>query len=274
MGPTAVALFLPEVVFEKVPEPMDYELVIVQGRSASSTLKLGEGVTTIGRHDECQLRIKSSQVSRKHCELFEKKGLLLVKDLGSSNGTLVNGKRVQGQRVLEPGDELSIGPVLFRVAKVGEVVNSGSDKVAPSPGDTAVTAPVASTGDPGGFSIDFDEPTQAPDADAVVTQAPMTSPAPAAAPKAPAKKKATAHDEDAIADFLMDVEIDGDDDPTVPAPAPSPAKPANNKAANAPQAEADKEETAPKPVEEVTKEPGVSDDAIADFLLDIKLDED
>src|SRR3954451_3711372 len=98
---------------------MDFELVIVQGRSDSNKLKLGDGVTTIGRHDECQLRIKSSQVSRKHCELFEKKGLLLVKDLGSSNGTLVNGKKVQGQRVLEPGDELTIGPVLLRVAKVG-----------------------------------------------------------------------------------------------------------------------------------------------------------
>src|SRR5215472_3741237 len=98
---------------------MDFELVVVQGRSLSSSIKLGDGVTTIGRHDDCQLRIKSSQVSRKHCELFEKKGLLLVKDLGSSNGTLVNGKRIQGQRVLEEGDELAIGPVLLRVAKIG-----------------------------------------------------------------------------------------------------------------------------------------------------------
>src|SRR5437764_6511617 len=99
---------------------MDFELVIVQGRSVTSTVKLSDGVTTIGRHDECQLRIKSSQVSRKHCELFEKKGMLLVKDLGSSNGTLVNGKRIQGQRVLEPGDELTIGPVQLRVVKLGE----------------------------------------------------------------------------------------------------------------------------------------------------------
>src|SRR3954451_9120662 len=114
---------------------MDFELVIVQGRSASSTLKLGDGVTTVGRHDECQLRIKSAQVSRKHCELFEKKGLLMVKDLGSSNGTLVNGKRVQGQRVLEPGDELSIGPIVLRVAKVGAAAAAGSGTKKASPGD-------------------------------------------------------------------------------------------------------------------------------------------
>src|SRR6266404_1455174 len=98
---------------------MDFQLMIVRGRGATDTINLGDGVTTVGRHDDCQLRIKSSQVSRKHCELYEKKGLLLVKDLGSSNGTLVNGKRIKGQRVLEPGDELTIGPVQFRVAKVG-----------------------------------------------------------------------------------------------------------------------------------------------------------
>src|SRR3954447_4912145 len=105
---------------------MDFELVILQGRSATNTIKLGDGVTTIGRHDDCQLRIKSSQVSRKHCELFEKKGLLLVKDLGSSNGTLVNGKKIQGQRVLEAGDELTIGPVQLRVTRVGEAATPGN----------------------------------------------------------------------------------------------------------------------------------------------------
>src|SRR3954464_8113162 len=126
---------------------MDFELVIVQGRSARNTLKLVDGVTTIGRHDECQLRIKSSQVSRKHCELFEKKGLLLVKDLGSANGTLVNGKRIEGQRVLEAGDELTIGPVQFRVAKVGTTTTTAPGKSASSPGDTAVTTPVAVEGE-------------------------------------------------------------------------------------------------------------------------------
>src|SRR4051794_40100757 len=115
---------------------MEFEIVVVQGRSVSNTIKLADGVTTIGRHDECQLRIKSSQVSRKHCEVFEKKGILLVKDLGSSNGTIVNGKRIQGQRVLEPGDELTIGPVKLRVAKIGASSPSvPAAKGAASPGD-------------------------------------------------------------------------------------------------------------------------------------------
>src|SRR3954470_18439025 len=123
---------------------MDYELVIVQGRSVSNTLKLGEGVTTIGRHDECNLRINSPQVSRRHCELFEKKGLLLVKDLGSSNGTFVNGKKIQGQQVLEPGDELMIGQVTLRVAKIGVAppVKAGPAS-GPSAADTAVVEAIS-----------------------------------------------------------------------------------------------------------------------------------
>src|SRR3954468_10830347 len=184
---------------------MDFELVIVQGRSASSTLKLGDGVTTIGRHDECQLRIKSSQVSRKHCELFEKKGLLLVKDLGSSNGTLVNGKRIKGQQVLEPGDELTIGPVQLRVSKVGEKAPAPAGKPAPTPGDTAVTPEALVAEEADDFLIDFDDPTESAED--------PTVPAP---PPAAAKGKGAAKDDDAIADFLMDIDIDGDEEGSPP----------------------------------------------------------
>src|SRR4051794_16761378 len=99
-------------------DAMPYQLAVVRGRAVSPAIKLGPGVTTVGRAEDCQLRIKSSQVSRKHCQLFEKKGLLIVKDLGSSNGTLVNGKKVEEQRVLEPGDELTIGGVKLKVQKV------------------------------------------------------------------------------------------------------------------------------------------------------------
>src|SRR4051812_31589428 len=108
------------VRFEDRPV-MPYQLVVVRGRAVTPAVKLGPGVTTVGRQEDCQLRIKSSQVSRKHCQLFEKKGLLIVKDLGSSNGTLVNGKKVDDQRVLEAGDELTIGQVKLKVEKVDAV---------------------------------------------------------------------------------------------------------------------------------------------------------
>ncbi len=195
---------------------MDFQLVIVRGRGANSTVKLGDGVTTVGRQDECQLRIKSSQVSRRHCELFEKKGLLLVKDLGSSNGTYVNGKKIDGQRVLEPGDELMIGQVTFKVSK-GET-GSKAAAAGPKPGDTAVVPaavkPVASDTDD--FDIEFDDdfetsPSTPAQPAAVAVEA--KTPAPAAAAKAATKAEPKPAEpdnaaDDAIADFLLDIKFD------------------------------------------------------------------
>src|SRR3954451_3549896 len=164
---------------------MDFQLMIVRGRGASETIKLGDGVTTVGRQDECQLRIKSSQVSRKHCELFEKKGLLLVKDLGSSNGTFVNGKRIQEQRVLEPGDELTIGQVKLKVAKLGEAPPP-TPRPAVKPGDTAVVEALNAVEDDE-FEIEFDvEEPAAPETIPTVDE--VAKPA-AAEAKKPEEKK-------------------------------------------------------------------------------------
>ena len=111
---------------------MNYVLQVVRGRSATTTLKLADGVTSIGRHDDCLIRIKSSQVSRRHCELLEDGDKLTIRDLGSSNGTFVNGKRVLGQQRLKHGDELTVGAVTLRVAKLGQAVHRAG-RHAPSP---------------------------------------------------------------------------------------------------------------------------------------------
>src|SRR5262245_43427899 len=120
---------------------MPYQLVVVKGRSANQALRIPtDGVTTVGRQQGCQIRIVSSQVSRKHCELFEKKGHLLVKDLGSSNGTLINGKKIDGQQVVEAGSILTIGSVVFRVESAQP---AAAPAAAGRPNDTAVARPVA-----------------------------------------------------------------------------------------------------------------------------------
>lgn len=212
---------------------MDFQLLVVRGRSASEALNLADGVTTLGRSDECQLRIKSSQVSRRHCEFFEKKGLLIVKDLGSANGTFVNEKKVAGQQVLEPGDELTIGPVKLRVAKVGQAPPVRTP-VAPAVSDTALGEAIAlpDADEDVDFQIDFDEET--PEA--------MDTPAPVAEVK-PAKAAAT----------------------------PEPVKSTPEPAKKAPAEPAKKAASEPTPVPAA---PDMADEAIADFLLDIKLDED
>jgi pSer/pThr/pTyr-binding forkhead associated (FHA) protein len=217
---------------------MDFELQVVKGRSAAQALKLADGVTTVGRQDECQVRIKSSQVSRKHCELFEKKGMLLVKDLGSANGTFVNGKKVDGQQVLEPGDELTIGGVKLRVAKVGEAppVKGVPGK---KPSDTAVVDAVPVDASDDEFEIDFDDE--------------------------PGVEVSLA--EDAIP-------IDIDDEPaTAPAPAPAAASPSSKKTAEPEKTSGSKKPSAPSPAP-VEPEAHAAEEAIADFLLDIKIDDE
>ncbi len=163
---------------------MGFQLVIVQGRSASQILKVGAGVMTVGRQQDCQLRIASSQVSRKHCQLFEKKGLLLVKDLGSSNGTLVNGKKIADQRVLEPGDELTVGSVKFRVERLEDTVlmpGAVSPSAATKPGDTAIAQPI--TGESEIIDLSEEEDDEEPTSHTAPTR---TTASPRSAKAAPA----------------------------------------------------------------------------------------
>lgn len=80
---------------------------------------LSEETAVLGRRQDCALRIPTRDVSRQHCELVQQGGQLTVKDLGSSNGTYVNGKRV-AEAELHPGDHLKIGPVTFTVQIDGE----------------------------------------------------------------------------------------------------------------------------------------------------------
>ncbi len=193
---------------------MNYVLQVVRGRSVTTTLKLGDGVTSLGRHDDCIIRIKSSQVSRRHCELIEAEGKLTVRDLGSSNGTFVNGKRILGQQLLKVGDELTVGTVTLRVATLGQPV-AASHPQAPKPGDTAVVE--AMPVDDEEFEIEFDEgdPTAVPEIEAIPLAEPGEAPAapePAAAPAAEktATKPAPAAkvEDDAVAQFLLDLNLD------------------------------------------------------------------
>jgi hypothetical protein len=187
---------------------------VVRGRSVTTTLKLGDGVTSLGRHDDCIIRIKSSQVSRRHCELIEADGKLTVRDLGSSNGTFVNGKRVLGQQLLKVGDELTVGTVTLRVATLGQPV-AASHPQAAKPGDTAVVE--ALPADDEEFEIEFDEgdATAVPEIEAIPLAEPDEAPAtpkPAAAPAAekaaPKPAAAPKAEDDAVAQFLLDLNLD------------------------------------------------------------------
>jgi hypothetical protein len=74
-----------------------------------SDIELLPGITVIGRSDSCQIVIEDPLISRRHaCFVVDAQGVL-VKDLGSMNGVLVNGVKVDGTRALAAGDRITIG---------------------------------------------------------------------------------------------------------------------------------------------------------------------
>lgn len=210
---------------------MNYTLQVVKGRSDVGALRLIDGVNSVGRHDDCVIRIRSSQVSRRHCEIFEADDRLMVRDLGSSNGTYVNGQRVLGQQPLNVGDVIGIGGVSLRVDPLG--AHAGSSPVSPG-GDTAELEAIADAvevdeADDFEVSVDVEEAeeedgfdlTEFPDA-IPLEDADEPTPEAVKPPKKDAKKaeakaetsetaKPPEQDDDAVAQFLMDLKLDDDD---------------------------------------------------------------
>src|SRR5688500_13794343 len=93
-------------------------LVVVGGEVKTAEIKL-RLPSTIGRGRGTTIMLPHPLVSRQHCELYEADGLLMVRDLGSLNGTFVNNQRVT-EAPLPPGELLTIGTVTFRAVYESE----------------------------------------------------------------------------------------------------------------------------------------------------------
>jgi hypothetical protein len=69
------------------------------------------GEVTLGRSAECDLRLPAADASRRHATVSWREGRARLRDLGSTNGTLLNGQRVHGEATLAPGDRITIGGI-------------------------------------------------------------------------------------------------------------------------------------------------------------------
>lgn len=94
---------------------MKIKLKVLKGSNAGREVKIPTPKCLIGRSDECHLRPKSEAISRRHCVIFVKEGNLLVRDLGSKNGTYVNGERISEDVKIKSGDTVHFGPLGFEV---------------------------------------------------------------------------------------------------------------------------------------------------------------
>ncbi|HRX87339.1 MAG TPA: FHA domain-containing protein, partial [Phycisphaerae bacterium] len=88
------------------------KLIMFRANGERRELSLNGDRTLIGRRNDCDIRIPLTEVSRHHTELRIESDQVLIKDMGSSNGTFVNNKRVLSG-TLNPGDHVIIGPVVF-----------------------------------------------------------------------------------------------------------------------------------------------------------------
>lgn len=99
---------------------MRIKLVVVGGKLAGKEIVVRTAQFLIGRDETCNLRPASNMVSKLHCALVTADTGVWLRDLKSTNGTFVNGKKVAERVQLSDGDELRVGPLTLKVHIEGE----------------------------------------------------------------------------------------------------------------------------------------------------------
>ena len=94
---------------------MKVKLHVVHGRPQGKSFLFPPGDFLFGRGSECHIQPNSDWVSRQHCLLRVGSEEVSIRDLGSRNGTLVNGHRLIGEVRLRDGDQLQVGPLVFEL---------------------------------------------------------------------------------------------------------------------------------------------------------------
>ena len=94
---------------------MDVKLVVLSGKHPGQEIAVQGPEFLVGRAPECKLRPNSDMVSRRHCMISIAEGKATIRDLGSRNGTLVNGNKITGEHELRTGEKIKVGPLEFEV---------------------------------------------------------------------------------------------------------------------------------------------------------------
>jgi pSer/pThr/pTyr-binding forkhead associated (FHA) protein len=90
-------------------------LAIIQGSQTGETAELGKGPVLIGRGSECQLVLDDDYVSTRHARVASGDNGFYVEDLGSTNGTYVNGQRITDPTAIGLQDTVRIGKTMLKL---------------------------------------------------------------------------------------------------------------------------------------------------------------
>ncbi len=172
-------------------------VVVTAGKMQGKSIPITLPEFIIGRDPECQLRPASPLISKKHCAFITKGSKAIVRDFGSTNGTLVNNERLQGDREIVNDDVVKVGPIEFRVEMevIPAVRQTPSPRSMPSEADDAAAALFLSLGDddnpPPGMSVDSQGVPTGSTIMEAINLPPENAPPGEAAAETPADKKAS-----------------------------------------------------------------------------------
>jgi predicted component of type VI protein secretion system len=101
-----------------------YQFVMRSGPTVGKAYPLDAQEVTIGRDAVNTIAINDAEISRRHARMELRGSAYVIQDLGSTNGTFVNGKRISGMQVLNPGDSVSFGEGIVLVYEPVQDMNA------------------------------------------------------------------------------------------------------------------------------------------------------
>src|SRR5699024_4966929 len=99
------------------PEVTQTAMVVTAGPLRGTSLSLGSTPILIGRAPECTLVLDDDYASNRHARVFPRDGEWMVEDLGSTNGTLVSDRRIEGTVPFRPGAQVRIGRTVIELRR-------------------------------------------------------------------------------------------------------------------------------------------------------------
>src|SRR5687767_13274222 len=112
-----------------------FQLIMRSGPTPGAAFTLEGDQLTVGRDSTNEIVINDAEISRRHARLTFQGGKYVIEDLGSTNGTFVNGQRLAGPRVLKAGEVVSFGE---QIVLVFEMTNFDAGATMVSPRAAAV----------------------------------------------------------------------------------------------------------------------------------------
>jgi hypothetical protein len=126
-------------------------LVIRQGPQAGMSFPLVGNQMVVGREEGLDITLQDPESSRRHARISWQAGQFVIEDMGSTNGTFVNGVQITTPQILNPGDSVGIGQTALVFQMAGTPMGAPQYQAPPAsyaarPADPPPTAPAASSG--------------------------------------------------------------------------------------------------------------------------------